>query len=271
MVGAVVHAEYYAARMRDSCPGPVAVIPLAFSVPDLPPPPGVWSGMTIGVVGHANPNKRIDQLIMAVGASPLLRSLCRIKIIGEVSENEHERLASLARAVGIEPPQVTGWVSEMELRWQLRDVDVISCLRNPVMEGASASLVLAQLAGRPTLVTGHGSYTEVPADTVLSCSPEHEARDAMRHLEAVLKSPERGHAVGQRARAFASQNNAPAAYAKRLGGLLYQVVMRQPQRLAERQLTRTLTGFGLSPHDPSVWRAHNILAELLGRSKEDET
>ena len=134
-VAAVAHADHYAARLRAACPGPVEVIPLAMEFRDLPPPPPPWSRMTVAVIGHANPNKRIDQVILAVAASPMLRRCCRIRVIGSATEEARERLSAYARTLEIQPPEFTGWVSDEELRWQLRDVDVICCLRYPVLEG----------------------------------------------------------------------------------------------------------------------------------------
>jgi len=262
-VGAVAHAQHYAQRLHDTCPGPVAVIPLAFSVPDLPLPPASWHQITIGVIGVGNPNKRVDQLILALGASPILRSRCRIRVIGDVSSQMREPLTWLAHTARISAPEFTGWVSDEELLWQLRDVDIMSCLRNPVLEGASASLILAQLSGRPTLVTGHGSYAEVPADTVLRCAPGHEARDVMRHLERVIDDPAARLAIGRRAQAFATARHAPAAYVDKLLPLLWDVVERRPFFLAERELARTLVDFGLPSGDPSVRRAAATLADLV--------
>jgi glycosyltransferase involved in cell wall biosynthesis len=262
-VGAVAHAECYAQSLRESCPGPVVVTRLAFTVPDLPPPPVPWNRMTIGVVGPPNVNKRIDQLILAVAASPIMRPCCRIRIIGEATEEARERLSRIARTARVADPEFTGWVTEEELRWRLRDVDVISCLRNPVLEGASASLVLALSSGRPTLVTDHGSYAEVPADAVLRCSPQHEARDVMRHLEQLMRDPTRGAGMGQRARALAVTRHAATPYVDALLPLLEEVVARRPEREARRHLASTLAGFGLPPDDPAVARAAAALAGLL--------
>lgn len=268
-IGAVAHAEHYAQRLRNACPGPVVVIPLACTMPDLPPPPVPWNRLMIGAVGNADANKRIDQLILAIGASPILRLCCRIRIIGEASAEERERLGWLARTARVQEPEFTGWVTDEQLRWQLRSVDVISCLRNPILEGGSASLVLAQSSGRPTLVSGHGSYAEVPADTVLVCSPEHEARDVMRHLERLLDVPADGAAIGKRARTLALHRHSPAGYADMLSALLEKVVAWQPELRARRHLTSTLVGFGLSPDDFSVKRVHAVLAGLLNRIRED--
>ncbi|HEY8613211.1 MAG TPA: glycosyltransferase family 4 protein [Roseomonas sp.] len=267
--GAVAHSGHYAERLRQACPGPVAVIPLAFVVPDLPPPPVAWDRITLATIGYANANRRIGEIIMAIGASAFLRGRCRLRVIGEAAPAERARLARLAATIGIEPPEFTGWVSDEDLRWQLRDVDAIACLRNPVLEGASASVILALASGRPTLVTNHGCYAEIPADTVLACRPEAEALDAMRHLEWLLTHPAEGAALGARGRAVALERHAPAAYADALMPLLEQVVADRPRREARRHLFSTLGSLGLGVEDPAARRAETVLAGmgLGGRGK----
>ena len=260
--GAVAHSGHYAEALRRACPGPVAVIPLAFTVPDLPPPPPAWNRMTLATIGYANANRRIDQLVMAIGASAILRGRCRLRVIGEAAPEERARLGQIASAMGVEPPEFTGWVTDDDLRWRLRDVDAIACLRNPVLEGASASVILALASGRPTLVTNHGSYAEIPADAVLACRPEEEALDAMRHLEWLVAHPAEGAAIGARGRAVALTRHAPAAYADALLPLLEQVVEAKPRREARRHLFSTLGSLGLGPDDPAARRAEEVLAGM---------
>ena len=229
MVGAVAHGEDYAWRLREACPGPVATIPLAFTAlhPPAPPP---WDYMLVAVIGVLGPDRRIDQLVTAIAASPILRYRCRIRIIGHATAAARARLVRQAEVAGIATPEFTGRVSDAELRWRLRGVDVICCLRNPVLENASASLSLAQGSGRPALVSNHGCYAEVPADTVLACDPEHEARDVLVHLETLLVDPSRGIEVGRRAREFARWRHTPSAYVDQLLPLLADVVARRRVR-----------------------------------------
>jgi glycosyltransferase involved in cell wall biosynthesis len=262
---AVAHAEHYAPRLRQSCPGPVAVIPLAFAYPDLPPMPGVWNRITIATVGHANANKRIDQVVMAVASSYELRSRCRIKVIGAIVEAERTRLERLARTLGVAPLEFTGWVTDDDLPSRLRDVDVISCLRNPVLEGASASLILAMCSKRPTLVTDHGCYAELPDDTLMKCSPHDEAVDVMRHLERLLRDPSHIQPLGERAHSLAARRHAPSAYTDSLLPLLQETVERRPGMEASRALRGTLASFGLGEKDPAVARARDGLTLLLKR------
>ena len=261
-VGAVAHAEHYAARLRAACPGPAAVIPLALAFHDLPPPPASSNRMVVAVIGHANPNKRIDQLILAISASPLLRRRCRVRVIGEAAPDERERLDTFARIAGIAPPEFTGWVSDEDLRWRLRDVDAICCLRHPVLEGASASLVLAMASGRPTLVSGQGCYAEVPDDAVMVCSPGGEALDVMRHLERLVTTPALGIAMGVRAQAIAARRHSPTAYVAALLPLLEQAIAARPLVTAGQRLAETLGEFGLAPGDPAMLRITDVLAGM---------
>jgi glycosyltransferase involved in cell wall biosynthesis len=261
-VAAVAHADHYAARLRAACPGPVEVIPLAMEFRDLPPPPLRWNRMTVAVIGHANSNKRIDQVILAVAASPMLRRCCRIRVIGGTTEEARERLSNYACTLEIQPPEFTGWISDEDLRWQLRDVDVICCLRYPVLEGASASLILALAAGRPTLVSNHGCYAEVPDNAVLACRPGAEALDVMRHLERLMADPAAGIAMGLRAQAVATRRHSPAAYAASLLPMLREVINGRPLRAARQRLGDTLGEFGLPRHDPAMLRIDAVLADM---------
>jgi glycosyltransferase involved in cell wall biosynthesis len=267
--GAVAHAAHYVERLRAACPGPVATIPLAFTVPDLPPPPSAGKLLTVASVGYANTNKRIDEVILAIGASPILRGRCRLRVIGEASPEQREHLVARAAACQLDPPEFTGWVNDEELRRQLRDVDVISCLRNPVLEGASASAILAMSSGRPTLVTHHGGYADIPADAALHCRPEAEALDTMRHLEWILAHPAEGAAIGARGRAHALRHHTPGAYVDALLPLLEQVIanrpprpLDQPRHQTQARLLSTLSDFGLGLDDPAVRRMEAVLDSM---------
>nr|WP_280855213.1 glycosyltransferase [Pararoseomonas indoligenes] len=257
--GAVAHARHYAPRLAAACPGPTATIPLAFEVPDLPPLPTAWNRITVAAIGHANPNRQLDQILMAIGASGSLRGRCRLRVIGAADPAERARLTGLARLLGVEPPEFTGWVSDEDLRWQLRDVDAIACLRNPVLEGASASVILALASGRPTLVTNHGSYAEIPGDAVLPCRPEEEALDAMRHLEWVQAQPAEAAALGARGQEVARTRHSSRAYVDALLPLLEEVVKDRPRREARLRLSSILEGFGLGPDDPVAERAEAVV------------
>lgn len=262
-VGAIAHANHYAWRLQRACPGPVAVIPLAYPVENVPMPPPAWSRTVIAIVGHANPNKRIDQVILAVSSSYILRERCRIRVIGEAVISEREKLTALALRLGVVPPEFTGWVSDEELLSKLRDVDVIACLRKPVIEGASASVVLALMSKRPTLVNHHGCYAEIPSDAALHCSPDQEALDIMLHLEHVVREPAFGMSTGLKGQEFAAVRHSAKAYVDALEPFLEKVVVLRPVAQARREIARTCAEFGLSSDDPAVDRIKTILDSMI--------
>jgi glycosyltransferase involved in cell wall biosynthesis len=266
-IAAVAHAAHYRGRLASACLGPVTVIPLSAVYEDLPPPPPrSSSGLTVGVVGYAVPTKQIDQLVKAIGASPVLRDRCRIKVIGAIDARQQARLEDIGRAFGTAPIEFTGWVSDAVLREQLEDVDVISCLRNPIFEGASASVILAMASGRPTLVSNHGSFADLPADCVLHCRPGSEALDVIRHLERVLRDPEWARAMGHRAMAHAATHFTPGRYAAALDEFITTALRPSLPRDVDQQFATDIAGMGLGPSDPLLGRARGAVSGLLGKS-----
>jgi glycosyltransferase involved in cell wall biosynthesis len=265
--GAVAHANHYAGRLRAVCPGPVDVIPLAFEGFALPPPReiGPAGEVVVATVGHVNPNKRVADMLGAMAASEPLRGRVRYRLIGAAEPAEREALGGLARALGVPEPEITGWVEDADMPRHLAAADAICCLRNPVLEGASASLILAMRTGRPVLVSDHGPYAEVPDGLVLKCRPGQEATDVRLHLEALLADPAPARAMAGRARAYAEATFTAKNYADRLLALVDRATEALPAVRAGMGLGRTLAGFGVAPDDPAAGRVAAALDDLLDR------
>ncbi len=78
---------------------------------------------------------------------------------------------------------IHGEVNDPTLQAFLRDADVISCLRWPALEGASASTIEGMLAGKPVIVTDVGFYQTLPGSCVLKVRSEADrAEDLAAHL-----------------------------------------------------------------------------------------
>ena len=266
MTGAVVHARHYRDEIAEACPGPVAILPLAMSFTelcrDLPPPPrGV--PFLLGTIGHVNANKRVDQVIHAIAASPLLRARVRYIVAGPIEPHVRAELDGLARRLRVEPPVFMGRVSDQDLHILLGCFDAICCLRDPVFEGGSASLILALRSGRPTLVSDHGSYAELPDDVVLKCSPGWESAHVAFHLEGLLADPDSAARLSARARAYAENAFDPVRYAEGLIAALEAAAQAGPRVLAERQVARTLRSLGLPADRRTLQRATRGLSDLL--------
>ena len=265
--GAVVHANHYAERVRSVCPGPVEVVPLAFEGYAVPPPREIGPGdeVVVATVGHANPNKRVADVLRAMAVSEPLRERVRFRLIGAAEPAERAALGELARALGVPEPEVTGWVEDADMPRQLAAADVLCCLRNPVLEGASASLIVAMRSGRPVLVSDHGPYADVPDGLVLKCRPGREATDVRLHLEALLADPAPARAMAERARAYAEATFTAEGYADRLLAFVDRATETLPAVRAAMALGRTLGGFGTPPDDPAGERVAAALDDLLDR------
>lgn len=264
--GAVAHANHYAGRLRSVCPGPVEVIPLAFEGgAALPPPREFGREVAVATIGHVNRNKRVADMLRAMADSEPLRERVRYRLIGPVEPAERAAIGDLARSLGVPEPEFTGWVDDADMPRHLAEVDVMCCLRNPVLEGASASLILAMRSGRPVLVSDHGPYAEVPDGLVLKCRPGHEATDVRLHLEALLADPAPARAMARRARAYAEETFTAERYADGLLAHIDRVTEHLPAVRAAMDLGRTLAGFGMPPDDPAGRRVADALDDLLDR------
>lgn len=265
--GAVIHAGHYHDRVAGNINGPVRVIPLVEDDLILPPLPAPRPGkLTVGVLGNVNPNKRIDQLLIAIAASSQLRRSVQVKVIGHVEERRAESIRSMATALGVAPPIFTGWVEDQQMSAEMAEVDVISCLRFPVLEGASGSLVVALRSGRPTLVSRHGAYAETPDDMALFCEPGNEARDLLLHLERLMADPAHGQAMGARAREWVTKRHSVDAYVDELERFLIGYVRSRPILNAQRLMGDVFAKVGIDRDDSAAERGRAALAELVGQS-----
>ena len=98
--GAVAHAEHYAGRLREVCPGPVDVIPLAFGGFALPPPRDIGRAgeVVVATVGHVNPNRRVADMLRAMADSAPLRERVRYRLIGAAEPAERRATSAPVRA-----------------------------------------------------------------------------------------------------------------------------------------------------------------------------
>jgi len=248
---AVVHADHYRQRVAAICPGPVTKLSLPGWEISLPEPsqrePG--SALVLATVGDVNPNKLPDAVIRAIGSSPRLTRACTYRLIGSVEPEMRASLTKLASAFGVKL-EMTGWLSEEQLRAELALADAILCLRRPIMEGASMSAIVGLLSARPTVVCNAGFYAEIPDDLVLKIPPK-ASQDAIIHsLEQLLDQPR--HTLGRaaRARSWALETFTASHYAEGLLQLIEESLeITLTVTLARRQHAQ-IQGWGLERDDP---------------------
>lgn len=269
VAGALTHSGHWAERLRVSCPGEVTIQPLSMPDDAMPPPRPWGERIVLATIGHINRNKQADQVLRGIASHPALRDRCEYHLLGQIEQSEREHLNAVALSLGMMPPSFTGWLEDAELRQRIAEVDVICCLRNPLLEAGSASLITAMRSARPVLVSNHGSYAEVPGDIVLRCTPGSEAPDLARHLLALLEAPEQAAELGQRARAYTFEVNTAASYVDALLPAMEAATAAAPQISAARLMGRQLGKLGLSAGHPQVLRTAQNLSDLLGYANKD--
>lgn len=267
-VGVVTHARLWEDRVRASCPGPVLIRPLAYPGETAPqrrgPSGGSW---VIGALGHANPNRCLDQVLMALAREANRGRTWRLRILGPIEPAERERLEGIASQLGVSVPECAGWLPDEQLRDEIARLDVIACLRNPVLEAGSASLVTALRSGRPVLVSRHGVYADIPAEFVLACRPGHEAEDAAAHLASIAENPAKAFAKAQEARRWADQAFSADAYARDLLAMIEAANAVWPIVAACRIFGAGLARLGADPEAPEVGRLAAKLADCFALPK----
>lgn len=261
--GIVTHTEFWKPRMQAACSGRVDVLPLAYPDVGMPLPRPLGEKVVIATIGHINSNKRADQVLLAIASDPNLRARCEYRLLGHVEGPEREHLERLAGDLGLPPPRFTGWLSDEALQAEVAEADVIACLRHPVLEAGSASLVTAMYASRPILVSRQGVYAEVPEGIVLHCAPGQEADDVAAHLRTILADPDAALAMGRRARAHAVQFHSAARYVDLLLPAVVAATEAAPAIAAARRLGKFLGRFDIGLGDPSVSRIVGNLSDML--------
>lgn len=238
--GAFTHSQYWVERLKKATPGTVTTHPLTMPDHFMPAPPA-WSGpVVVATIGHVNPNKRADQILFAIASDPILRTRCEYRLLGHVEDGERDRLSRLARSLGLDVPRFTGWIEAEELQRQVAQVHVLSCLRHPIFETGSASLILAMRSGRPVLVSDEGVYGDVDDSAVLKCAPGNEAADIARHLLSLMRNPRQRDEIARSAVDYVERANSLSSYVDALERAMVDATANAPRVAMYRALGRSL-------------------------------
>jgi glycosyltransferase involved in cell wall biosynthesis len=125
------------------------------------------------------------------------------------------KLRELATVSGVELI-ISNEVDDATLSEAIRNADVISCLRWPSLEAASASAIEAMLYGKATIVTDVGFYKELPDQYVLKVSVDNEIEDLKKTLLSLQSNRSATTTIGKQAQAWASETFTAENYAGRL-------------------------------------------------------
>lgn len=246
--GVITHSNWGVERVLQGCAGPVRVVPLPYDAPNIANQRDAAAQgdiFRVLTVGHVNPNKRVACVIRAIGASDALRQSTVYRIVGAIEPAVVVELSSLARNSKVNlviSDQVEGPI----LASAFEESDVITCLRFPSLEAASASAIEAMLCGRPVIVTNINFYSEIPDDCVIKIDQADEAASLKCALEKLRADPALRQEMGARAQRWARDTFRADRYAECLAEMAVDSSRAQPILGTINVLSRTMNVWGAS-------------------------
>ncbi|MCU1393896.1 MAG: glycosyltransferase [Ilumatobacteraceae bacterium] len=263
-MGVVVHSTFAGERVSSSIFAPVRVIPLAYESPWEAAP--TWSGLrnesVLFTLGNANVNKCHELVIEAL--AELGDPTVRYVIAGSVTSQRSAHLTGLAAALGVgDQVDVLGTVSADTAAQTLDRATLCMNLRDPALEGGSASLVEQMAAGKCVMVFDHGCYSDAPDDAVVKISVQSTPQSLAQTIRELLADENRREGVGGRARHHASTNHTFEAYARNLLDFLTEVEATAPVNRVVRRVAATSRSWNMSPGSPLARRWARTIATLF--------
>jgi glycosyltransferase involved in cell wall biosynthesis len=204
-------------------------------------------------VGNVNENKRVEAVLETLAANPHLATRVYYTVCGEASLEVREKLSALA-AVGNLKGSVllNGWTPELELRSWLQAADICINLRNPAMEGGSATLAESMLLGKPAIVSDTGVYAELPDECVLKIRTTDEREDLASAISSLVSSFDLRCQMGALAKVYAEERFTAGAYCGSLLSFLNELQHIKPVFEPVHRAGGILREMEIAPSDPIV-------------------
>jgi len=187
-----------------------------------------------------------------------------VRLVGPIRPAEHSRLEDLCKHTGFDKLCITGEVDEETLIEELDRADILSCLRNPVLEGASASAIEGLKAGRPLIVADAGFYAELPEEIVFKVPAGVDLPRLTVVLETLVNDENLRRNAGAMAKKWALDRFTGAAYVSTLEGLLAEFINAKPLLGVGRRVGEQLASLGIEPGGLPIARISSKMAQLFG-------
>lgn len=228
----ITHSRWGCDRVLASCPGPVAVVPLVFDLPEAMrklklPQRETGQRLNLLTVGHMNPNKRLGSVIEAIGRNERLRQNVNYRLVGAIEPHMHDIYMGQARTLGVNL-EISGEVDVAELTQAMSDAHVVSCLRHPTLEAASGSAIEAMMSGRPLIVSDAGFYSEIPSRFVRKISVENEVEELGNVLSELEADPIGTLHMAREARNWARKTFTASNYARQCHKVAREMIRANP-------------------------------------------
>jgi len=265
-LGVVVHSRWHARQVEGLTLGDVTVAPL--------PVPSTRLGfdnnqsgrasrllgklpddaVLLVTVGAVNANRGIDLLLEAIADDEALGAV-HLWAVGPAEDTVRISLLNRARALGLsERFAVTGRVTDGLLQEILSRAEISAALRDPVLEGQSASVLTQLLSGTPVIVYDHAHYAELPDDVVLKVPLESKVAGVRAALHRMVADDIERARRGARGRDYVLNSRSGAAYATALLAAGDRALSALPRAHMTADLGERLRRLGLH-REPAVLEA----------------
>lgn len=263
-IAAVVHGPHYQATIAAACPGPVKVLPLCYPQGEVKhPQQQAKSRPIVTIFGIISPYKQPERLMRAAYFLKQAGILIDINLAGPIEDDYRKQLSSLAQELHISEPIFHGYLSDDDLFSLLASSDAVCCLRYPVTEGGSASLVTALYQGRPVIVSDIASFSMIPDDMVIKVSYGDQSQDLANALQRIIDFPDTAFNVAAKAREWAITNFSATAYVDNLEPVLRQAIFNLPIVKAARILSQKAVSPSGEPTDKILISMARSLNEIF--------
>lgn len=258
--GVIVHSEFCRRYLEDfGCRTPVFVVPhpIVESEADVRRAARIGSALRarlglgdrdvlLVAPGDLNAAKQLDVVVDAVGR---LDSNVHLALVGRRIPTWDPEAVVRASALGRRVSLATD-VSDQEFLGWLHAADVVADLRFPHRGEVSGTLIRAMQVGRACVVSGVGTYLDLPDDVVVHVAPGRpDVAELASAFAGLAADPERRGRLGERARAHlraTSGGDRPArGYERAIEETLALVL--DPRRLALSRWARALGEIGVGP------------------------
>ncbi|RVT39822.1 glycosyltransferase family 4 protein [Sphingobium algorifonticola] len=265
----VVHGPHYLAAVAESCPGPVEVIPLCFpNIGAADAAPSRSPKLSVTIFGIISRYKQPDRLLKAIAMLSEDFGAIEIHFAGTIEDWYRDALTGIAMDLGIPSPIFHGYLPDKELSNLLHQSTAVCCLRYPVTEGGSASLITALYHARPLVVSDVASYALTPDDLVYKVPYGDDVNSLAQALREIFNNPQTSDAKALAARDWARNNFSASAYVDKLEPLIDTSLAMMPALLACRQLATTACYAGGEVMLPALKQIAEVVNELYFCSEE---
>ena len=162
---------------------------------------------------------------------------------------------------------ILGEVADTTLVAEIERADILSCLRKPVLEGASASAIEGMKSGRPIIVADAGFYADLPDDLVFKVSAAVEIASLTALLERLAQDEGLCRDAALRAKDWAMRTFTAKAYVDVLEDLIAQLIDANVRLALAKRVGHELASLGISDSDPAVARLAETMTGLFGGSR----